>query len=248
MTIPAPADRPLTILLADDHPINRLLVCAMLAKSGHQIEAVDDGEQVVAALARRGFDLVLMDLEMPRVDGFEATRRLRAAGHRVPVIALTARATRADAERCLAAGMDAHLAKPIDRARLFALVAEIGQRPARDEAPAPDVGFEGAQLLARVDGDRGLLRLVLDVYRRDSVALLAEIEAASAPAPIARAAHRLVGIFFNLGAPRAAAAARALEQGARADGCGAEIDGAIARLRAEMDALERLLAALEPAP
>ena len=124
----------LRILLADDNPLNCRLAALMLEKAGHRIDVVHDGALAVEALGAKDYDLVLMDVQMPGVDGFEATRRIRElpsgrAG--VPVIAITANAMVGDEQRCLAAGMDDYVTKPIDRARLLAKVAEWGQGTAR---------------------------------------------------------------------------------------------------------------------
>jgi CheY-like chemotaxis protein/nitrogen-specific signal transduction histidine kinase len=124
----------LRILLADDNPLNCRLAALMLEKAGHQIDVVHDGVLAVEALGAKDYDLVLMDVQMPGVDGFEATRRIRELpGGRagVPVIAITANAMVGDEQRCLAAGMDDYVTKPIDRARLLAKVAEWGQGAAR---------------------------------------------------------------------------------------------------------------------
>lgn len=124
----------LRILLADDSPLNCRLAALMLEKAGHRIDVVHDGALAVEALGVQDYDLVLMDVQMPGVDGFEATRRIRELpGGRagVPVIAITANAMVGDEQRCLAAGMDDYVTKPIDRARLLAKVAEWGQGAAR---------------------------------------------------------------------------------------------------------------------
>ena len=113
--------RPLAILLAEDNLVNRRLVAAVLGDLGHRVEAVADGAAAVAAAARGSFDLILMDIEMPGIDGLEATRRIRALGGgagRTPIIALTANAEPGDRARVRAAGMNDHVAKPIDLAAL----------------------------------------------------------------------------------------------------------------------------------
>ena len=119
----------LRILLADDNPVNCRIAVLMLSKAGHRIDVVDDGA-AVEALRRTDYDLVLMDVQMPGVDGLEATRRIRQlptgrAG--VPVIAITANAMAGDEERCRAAGMNDYVTKPIDRARLLSTVARWGR-------------------------------------------------------------------------------------------------------------------------
>jgi two-component system sensor histidine kinase/response regulator len=123
----------LKILLADDNPVNCRLAALMLEKAGHRIDVVNDGARAVEALVGKDYDLVLMDVQMPGVDGLEATRRIRAlrgGQARVPVIAITANAMAGDEQRCLAAGMNDYVTKPIDRARLLGKVAEWGQAAA----------------------------------------------------------------------------------------------------------------------
>ncbi len=124
----------LRILLADDNPVNCRLAVLMLGKAGHQVDVVGDGALAVAALRERDYDLVLMDVQMPGVDGLEATRRIRrlpAARAGVPVIAITANAMAGDEQRCLEAGMDDYVTKPIDRARLLGKVTQWGEKGAR---------------------------------------------------------------------------------------------------------------------
>jgi CheY-like chemotaxis protein len=122
-----PSDRPLAVLLAEDGPVNQLLVKRLLEKAGHTVTVVDTGTQAIEAVARTHYDVVLMDIQMPEMNGFEATVGIRARetnGRRVPVIALTAHAMEGDRERCLAAGMDGYLSKPIRPDTLFASLAE----------------------------------------------------------------------------------------------------------------------------
>lgn len=121
----------LRILLADDNPVNCRLAVLMLEKAGHRIDVVNDGEAAVDALRAADYDLVLMDVQMPGVDGLEATRRIRrfsTARANIPVIAITANAMTGDEQRCLEAGMNDYVTKPIDRARLLGKVAEWGYR------------------------------------------------------------------------------------------------------------------------
>jgi CheY-like chemotaxis protein len=114
--------------LAEDGAVNQLLVKRLLERAGHTVTVVDTGAQAVEALARAHYDIVLMDIQMQDMDGFEATASIRASeasnGRRVPVIALTAAAMEGDRERCLAAGMDGYMSKPIRADALFALLAE----------------------------------------------------------------------------------------------------------------------------
>jgi signal transduction histidine kinase/DNA-binding response OmpR family regulator len=121
-TMSGAAPKPLRILLAEDNAVNQKVACALLERRGHSVTLAKDGKEAVAAFQRRPFDLILMDIQMPEMDGFEATRAIRQSeqgrGPRIPIIALTAHAMKGDAERCLEAGMDGHLAKPIRAADL----------------------------------------------------------------------------------------------------------------------------------
>jgi signal transduction histidine kinase/DNA-binding response OmpR family regulator len=122
--------RPLRVLLAEDNAVNRRLVTAILAKHGHAVEPAENGRQALAAALGGVFDVALMDVQMPEMDGFEATVAIREAekgtGRRLPIVALTAHAMKGDRETCLAAGMDAYLTKPIDAVELLSLLKRIG--------------------------------------------------------------------------------------------------------------------------
>ncbi|MEO8592045.1 MAG: response regulator [Candidatus Solibacter sp.] len=119
----------LSILLAEDNPVNQMLVTFLLKRRGHRITAVSDGLQVLAVLEKQAFDLVLMDIQMPGMDGIEVTAEIRARerkrGVRTPIIALTAHALKGDEERCLEAGMDGYVAKPIRTDELLAAISKV---------------------------------------------------------------------------------------------------------------------------
>ncbi len=120
----------LRILLAEDNPVNQRVAVAMLSKRGHSVQVVDDGRQACQAVLGERFDVVLMDVQMPEMSGFEATAAIRAAedgGARVPIIAMTAHAMAGDRERCLATGMDGYVTKPIDRDVLLAEVERLAR-------------------------------------------------------------------------------------------------------------------------
>jgi signal transduction histidine kinase/CheY-like chemotaxis protein len=123
--------RPLSVLLVEDTPVNQMVGQRMLHKLGHQVELASNGAEAVAAVARGGFDVVLMDCLMPEVDGYEATTRIRRAERqgRIPIVALTASATLEDRERCLAAGMDAFLSKPVGIVELSQMLARFASTP-----------------------------------------------------------------------------------------------------------------------
>jgi CheY-like chemotaxis protein len=122
--------RPLRILLAEDNPVNRRLACHMLEKKGHTVVTAQDGREVLAMLEKETVDLILMDVQMPGMDGVEATRAIRARetprGRRVPIVALTAHAMSGDRDYCLNAGMDGYLTKPIQAGELHRVLASVG--------------------------------------------------------------------------------------------------------------------------
>ena len=125
-------DRPLRILLAEDNPVNRVVALRLLQKHGHSVTVADNGRRALAITETEPIDLILMDLQMPEMDGLEATslirQKERTAGGHVPIVAMTAHAMRGDDERCLAAGMDAYVPKPIDPGRLHEVIEKF--RPA----------------------------------------------------------------------------------------------------------------------
>ena len=121
--------RSLRVLLAEDNAINRKLASRLFEKRGHTVVVAENGQQALAALAKQEFDLVMMDVSMPEMDGFEAAAAIRAGekatGAHIPIIALTAHAMKGDREKCLAAGMDGYVSKPIDAKELFALIEAL---------------------------------------------------------------------------------------------------------------------------
>src|SRR5262249_45383831 len=109
--------RPLRVLLAEDNAVNQRLAVRLLEKCGHTVTVVQDGTEALAALRRQTFDVVLMDIQMPHMDGLETTQAIRAreqdTGTHIPIVAMTAHAMQGDRERCLAAGMDGYVTKPL---------------------------------------------------------------------------------------------------------------------------------------
>jgi CheY-like chemotaxis protein len=125
------ASAPLRILVAEDNRVNQTLILRLLSRGGHQATLAGNGLEALEALRKASFDLVLMDVQMPGIDGLEATRRIRAlevpGGDRVPIVALTAHAMKSDEDECYRSGMDAYLSKPIDIASLNALIARVAE-------------------------------------------------------------------------------------------------------------------------
>jgi len=124
------AQRPLRLLLVEDTVANQKLVSRILGKRGHLVEVAEDGATAVKLVRQKDFDVVLMDVQLPVMDGFEATAAIRTIGEprksRVPIVALTAHAMKGDQDRCLEAGMDAYISKPIDSRELIAIVERFG--------------------------------------------------------------------------------------------------------------------------
>ena len=123
----------LRVLLAEDNAVNQKIASRFLEKEGHHVTLAADGRQALAALDRQNFDVVLMDVQMPEMDGFEATAIIRArerdTGKRLPIIAMTAHAMKGDRERCLAAGMDSYIAKPITAPGLIEILENFSGAP-----------------------------------------------------------------------------------------------------------------------
>src|SRR6266851_1715779 len=137
--------RRVRVLLAEDNPVNQTLTVRLLQKRGYEVSVVGDGRAAVEAFQKEDFQLVLMDLQMPEMDGFEATSAIRekerSTGRHIPIIAMTAHALKGDQDRCLAAGMDGYISKPIRTSEMFSTIEEVLSRFRNntDEAePAPD--------------------------------------------------------------------------------------------------------------
>jgi CheY-like chemotaxis protein len=232
------AERQLRVLVAEDNLVNQRVAAGMLERAGHRAVVVANGRQALAALENEPFDLVLMDVQMPEMDGFEATAAIRereaATGRRVPIVALTAHAMKGDAERCLAAGMDAHLAKPLQARELASVLSTLAGGGA---------AIDRARLLERVGGDRRALREVARLFLADAPRRLAEIRAAIAGADaraLRSAAHALKGAVANFAAPAATEAALELQKlGDAADLSEAPL--AFERLKRELAAVRRAL-------
>jgi len=121
--------RTFSFLVAEDNPVNQKLIARLLEKRGHTVVLAQNGREALEALEKRHFDIVLMDVQMPEMDGFEATKRIRekeqASGTHQPIIALTAHAMQGDEERCLAGGMDGYVTKPIKLEDLFSVIEKV---------------------------------------------------------------------------------------------------------------------------
>jgi len=213
--------RRLRILLAEDSVINQRLAVAILEQHGHSVVVAGHGREALTEIERQEFDVVLMDVQMPEMDGIEATRRIREreelSGGRVPIVAITAHALTGDRERCLEAGMDGYIAKPIRADELFRTIESV-------TGLAVGLDWEGA--LAALGGNRKLLDIVSRAALEEAPRLIGELRRsiAEGDAPGLRlAAHSLKGGFRYFGEGDAIGLAWRLEQmGESGDLAGAE--------------------------
>ena len=252
----------LRVVVADDNMANRVLAAAILQKRGHHVVAVGSGQETLAVLDREPVDVVVLDVQMPEMDGFAATaairRRESLTGAHLPIVAMTAYAMKGDRERCLAAGMDAYLAKPIRAHELQAVVESLGMAaigmPADFVPGVRAAPFDFAPALARLEGDAELLKTQMAFFLSDAPDLVAKIGAALADRDgraLELAAHRLAGLVGNFDAESALGHSHALESmGSRRDFSQAEtvyrdLATEIDRLR---EAVERYLAVRGPEP
>ncbi|MDE3110053.1 MAG: response regulator, partial [Acidobacteriota bacterium] len=241
------------VLLAEDNAVNRRLATALLEKRGHTVLPAENGREALGILERETPDVILMDLQMPMMDGFEAIRAIRAKeprdGGHLPIVALTAHAMQGDRERCLEAGADDYVTKPIRTADLFAAIERVtgskatpqgNQRAAMNGMETLDV----AAALERVEGDRDLLEELVHLFIEESPKAMEEMRQALGERDarrLERLAHTLKGSSGSLGANRVSQAALLLEMRARS-GALENAGELMAALQAE---LERVLPEIE---
>jgi CheY-like chemotaxis protein len=243
----------LRVLLAEDNPVNQRLQSRLLEKLGHTVTVAENGQEAVAAAESDDFDLIVMDVQMPEMDGLKAASiicsRQKAKGRKVPILALTAHAAPEDRERCRVAGMDGYLSKPVRIAELesaifslFENVPEQTTQTKRIESPI-DVGLiDEQEVLKGLGGDRDLFTDVLSLFLEDSNRLFREIKAAVAgkdPAALARSAHALKGSIANLSSGAAHRYSAELEK----MGKNGEVSSAPEFIRKLEDALQKLRSA-----
>jgi two-component system sensor histidine kinase/response regulator len=244
----ARSGRRVSVLVAEDTAFNQKFILRLLERWGHTAVLAEDGRKAVAAFSAGRFDLVFMDVQMPEMDGLEAARAIRrveeSRGVRTPIIAMTAHAIKGDRERCLAAGMDDYLSKPIDAEKLRRMIQRLVPEPG-GPAASSDGGdpLPTADFLKAFENDWSFFREVVEVFCADYPNHLTTLRrsAAAADAPaFMRAAHSLKGMLRNFQAEAAAERAAALEQMGRTGamaGAGPLIDA----LAVDLDALENHL-------
>jgi PAS domain S-box-containing protein len=269
---PAKRRRSLRVLLAEDSPINQKLAVALLGQQGHSVVVANNGRDALAQLEGQRFDLILMDVQMPEMDGLEAAAAVRArekeTGGHVPIVAMTAHAMKGDRERCLDAGMDDYVSKPIEPNELWRAIEKVvstgdgegetgtgawsgdhaptpGALPSRTAEESVEV-LDRAQALKRVGGDAGLLRDLVEMFLGGYPDLVNKIRADVAHGDagrLKRNAHTLKGEVGNFGAGAAREAAEKLEiMGKNGNLAGAP--EAVRLLEEELERLKPALAAL----
>ncbi|NLY02392.1 MAG: response regulator [Rhodopirellula sp.] len=217
---------PLRILVAEDSIVNQKLAVGLLEKYGHRVRVAANGQEALDALASETFDAVLMDVEMPEMDGLEATAAIRkeegkGTGH-VPIIAMTAHAMQGDRQRCLDAGMDDYVSKPIRAEQLLrtleAVLTNLGRLDAPTNVPRRSSPLSRDGALEAVGGDESLLCSLIQSALEEAPGLLAEIHEAVAErdtATLQRAAHALKGSLRCFGPTSASDRARKMEAAAK---------------------------------
>lgn len=213
-------DLPVNILLAEDHIMNQKLISAILRKKNWSVTIANNGSEALEMLEKANYDLILMDVQMPVMDGFEATARIRekekgTADHK-PIIAITAHALKNDREKCIASGMDEYIKKPIDAKKLYAAIQRLtDSRQFINEASAIEPGSKAVSADAPADldemkkklgGDMDLMKEVVQIFAEDYHEHIDHMEQAlknNDAYEVSRIAHGFKGVFGNLGANEA---------------------------------------------
>jgi two-component system sensor histidine kinase/response regulator len=208
----------LRVLLAEDNLVNQRLIWAVLEKQGHRISTVANGAAAVRAVQQEAFDVVLMDVQMPEMNGLEATRAIRAweqqQGGHVPIIAMSAHAMKGAREDCLEAGMDEYLSKPLQMPEVLRTIAEVTKSGKEKPAAARPARFDLRPMLRRLNDDSDLFRELIHLFQEDCPRMLetlrAAVESGNAES-VEHAAHQLKGAVSNFAAVDVVQAAQNLE-------------------------------------
>jgi PAS domain S-box-containing protein len=246
--------RSLKVLVAEDSPVNLKLVVRLLEKRGHTVEKASNGREVLRALETRRFDIVLMDVQMPEMDGLECTAAIRerekGMDAHIPIVAMTAHAMKGDRERCLDAGMDAYVSKPVRAGELFDAIENVVPSSRRGRGMPEEAGgsevidWDGA--VKHFEGDIELLKEIAQMFLEESPILMEKMRDALVRGDsnaLERAAHTVKGSVGNFVAKPAFEAARRAEQVGR-DGDMNEAEAAYNALKAELERLKPALAGL----
>jgi signal transduction histidine kinase/CheY-like chemotaxis protein len=221
---PEHRSRVLRILLVEDNAVNQRLAIRLLQRQGYGVVVATNGVEALSVLRSGEFDLILMDVQMPEMGGYETTARIReqerATGKHIPIIAMTAYAMKGDREQCLAAGMDSYVSKPIQRNELYRIINEFApvSTLSLDSATTIETqrnGFDYAAALAHIGGDQELFNELVQIFLSTSPQMVAEIRVALASGErkrLVQAAHSFKGAASNFGARKLVEAAQQLEE------------------------------------
>jgi CheY-like chemotaxis protein len=202
--------------VAEDTPFNQKFIMRLLDRWGHQAVLVENGLQVLEALDTKTFDLVIMDVRMPEMDGYEASRKIRESektnGGHIPIIAITAHAIKGDRERCLEAGMDEYVSKPISSDKLFDIIETLAEgKPPGIAGTGPEantlISFDKQTLIDAFDHDWGFFKEVVDLFVSDYPRMMVDIRQAFKTGDtdaLIRTAHSLKGMLSLFNAQAAA--------------------------------------------
>jgi TMAO reductase system sensor TorS len=251
------------VLLAEDNIFNQAVALEMLKKMGCHVVVASNGREAVDAVDAQSFDIVLMDVQMPEMDGLEAARiiRTRESSARIPIIAQTAHAFSEDREQCMAAGMDEYITKPIKNSELFKVLGRFlsqpGRRPIPGHTPPEEAAVKSVDMSAlhvfdvealrkRLGGDEGAVKEMVQVFFSYTPQLVTDVRAAVRTQDwelLTRLCHTLKGGSATFGADRLADLAREIEQVSKAPDRESLLS-LVSRLDTELDALEKLVAEL----
>ena len=251
------------ILIAEDNPANQRLIQILLKKMGLQVTLVEDGRQAVEAATTRSFDLVFMDMQMPVMNGYEATELLRKKGMTVPIVALTANAMKEDKQKCLDAGCDKYLTKPVDRKKLSEVLSrylspessediqqvenQLSQTAEDQNVTSSQEGsfpvFDPRQALRSLDGDTDMLKEIVEIFLDTSTSDIRELQEAISSRDslkVGQKAHSIKGAAANIGAEAVRKIALEIEQSIKAEDSG-KIDNLFNNLKRNLRKLEEIL-------
>ncbi|HOW66149.1 MAG TPA: PAS domain S-box protein [Candidatus Paceibacterota bacterium] len=247
---------PLRVLLVEDNRINQRTLRRVLEKRGHAVVVAGNGEAALRLLTTQTFDVILMDVHMPVMDGFATTSAIRTrewgTNRHVPIVAMTANAMKGDQQRCLASGMDEYISKPVQIKELLGAIYRVTSRkPGAEIALAQELAnrmvFNSKEALAQVEGDEDELRFLVGMFLEEEPALMAEIRSAlkrGDRVSLVRAVHNLKGMLGSLGGQLAADAADHLEDIGE-KGSPADLESALAGLETELNRFCPILKDLE---
>lgn len=245
---------PLRVLLAEDGLVNQKVAVSLLEQRGHEVTVANNGQEALVALDGGAFDVVLMDVQMPTMDGFEATARIRqkeaGTGRHIPIIAMTAHAMKGDRERCLAAGMDGYIAKPIRAREFYEIVEGMAANVRKSQPPGPQDADQDVidrdRLLEYAGGSAEAMKELVDLFAVECPKLMKAVRETidrNAASDLQRAAHTLKGSILIFGARRPAEAALRLETMGR-EGNLTGVEQAWSTLGKEVERLLAMLADL----